>query len=124
VSGRECLERGLARLVHRKQLVDRGDLEDSADAGVARDERHVATGRLRRSCPGNEHAHSRGVQERAFGQVDDDPVTGIRSFQRFRQAGARRHVEVALDLYDDSPVGQRLNRHLGFARPCHQSESR
>ena len=124
MNGDEGLKRGLARFVHRKQCVYRGDLDDPEDAGVTRNERHLATSRLRSACRRHEHAHSRGVQERAFGQIDDDPVTGIRSFQRFRQAGARCQIEVALDLYDRSSVRQRFDRYLGFARPCHHCECR
>lgn len=104
----------------RDQHVDGGYLEDPHDSRIGRGDAEAAAGVGQGSRRSQQYTHSRRVEERALGQVDDDRI-GDELRERLRQPGRRRKVEVAGDVQHGRTRAHRLAAHVKIAGRGHGS---
>lgn len=96
--------------MHADQRVDSRDLENAGDAGVVRDhELQAAAALLHQPRRRGEDANARRVEERARGEVDDDPRRPEAAGQRVLEHGRGREIQLPGDVDDDDPVGHGLD---------------
>lgn len=102
------------------QRVDGGYLEHPHDPRVGRGDAEAAAGVGQGARRSQQHSHSRRVEERALGQVDDDRI-GDELRERLRKSGRRRKVEVARDVQNGCTRAHRLAAHVKIAGRGHGS---
>lgn len=104
----------------RDQHVEGGYLEHTHDSRIGRGDAETAAGIGQSSRRSQQYAHSRRVEERALGQVDDDRIAD-EPRERLRESGRGGKVEVAGDAQHGRTRAQRLAAHVKMAGRGHGS---
>lgn len=102
----------------RDQRVDGGDLEHAQYSRVGGGDAEAPTRGRQRARRSQQYPHTRGVEERTLGQVDDDRI-GNELRERLGQPWRGREVEVPRDVQNGGTGARRLAAHVKIAGRDH-----